>query len=440
MSRRARQPLFRLATANFRAHCWINIKLCAVFVCMSILICLFAAFNMSVESRRQEIFAYSASSNYMYGASDRSQLLEEYGLTDYQYYTLGRYNLSEIMKENINADIPTVTTNFISLAVEGIDGGKPRAFLSDKTPEMLWLYKGDPFQNDIDKREMRDRFGSDELYIGSFPKDGSREILISEKLLEGYGLEPEQVIGRQLQIWLGEHAEQIWTNLTVTGVIVKEYYQLSGHLEGNWQIAPSVVAAENNGIYAINVKVDTLHVYVFDEWSTLSVDDLNDISTEGELSYCGIASYRQREFLNNIREVVVNVFYVVGSILAAGLLLTVMLMIDKFVAVFCRTGGILLSCGLDNGNLIRLLFVQILLLFLASLPLALVGSLVGYAVVVQLVAAGTGISMTVSSLTVAKLVALSATAVFASAVAFFGCAALQLRKKTVKQLLTTEIS
>lgn len=430
MSKR-RQSLFRLATGSMKAHAWINAKLCLVFVCMAVLVCLFTAFTMSVENRRKEIFEANTSSNYMYGESDETELLARYGLDNYKYYTVQRYNLGKSMKDYVGEEIPTVTTNYVTLRL----GTLSYNFDEDKTPEMLWLYKGDPF-NDIDVEELNARFPEvGTLYTGAFPRTGTDEVLISEKLLDEYGLAPDDVVGSTLSIWLGEKYELPFT-VKVVGVICKEYYQLSGHKSDSWQIAPSVVAAAENSIPAVNVPVDTFHVYAFDKWSTLSVDELYALSEEGNLSYCGINSYQQRLYLDKIRTVVTNIYFVIGSILAGGLLLTVMLMIDKFVAVFSRFGGVLLSCGLEQNNLVKLLLVQILMLFLLSIPVALVGALVGYALIVELVELGTGFSMTVSTPTLMALLAVATAVVLVAALIFFGIAAFRLRKKTCKQLMS----
>lgn len=433
MSKQARQPLFRLATASFKAHPWICVKICLVFACLSVLVCLFTAFTASIESRRTEIFAENTSSNYMYAPSDKTEWLEERGWTQFEKYFVERYNLGNLMKENVQADIPTVTTNYITLRVNG----STHFFDKNKTPELLWLYKGDPF-NDLDRQEMLSRFGSEEIFTGRFPADNTNEVLISERLLDCYGLTSQDVLGKSVRILLGENGETEFDDLAVVGVISSRYYELSGHLDGGWQIAPSVVAAKNNSIPAVNAKIDLFYVYAFDGWLNASFDELNSV-TENELTYCGIGSYGQRRFLDNIKTVVTDVYYIVGSILAAGLLLTVMLMIDKFAAVFGRTGGILLSCGLLRNNLRALLFVQILLLFFVAVPVALVGALVGYAVIVELVAAGTGISMSVSVPVLLELFALSVVVVFAAAAAFFGVTLFKIGKKSVKDLLNTEI-
>ncbi len=432
MSKRRRQPLFRLAFAAIKAHPRINLKLCLVFVSLSVLICLFTAFTMSVDDRREEIFAASTSSNYMYGSSDQTAWLKGSGLADFEHYTVQRYNLSARLEEELGENIPTVTTNYITLKI----GSVSYYFDRDKTPELLWLYKGNPF-NKIDSSELRYRFGLDSPYSGRFPQTGTNEVLISERLIKGYGLASSDVLGASVAILLGDRSLDF--TLKVVGIIAEEYYELSGHCEA-WQIAPSVVAAEVNSIPAVNVALDTFHVYAFNEWTSLSVDELHRISSEGELTYCGIGSYQQRVNLDNIRTVVVNVYFVVGAVLAGGLLLTVMLMTHKFVANFSYLGGILLGFGLEESNLIKLLLVQLLSIFLLSVPLALVGSVVSYAVIVDLVSVGTGAAMTVSASTLAVLSVLSVTVVFAAVMVFFFIASLQLRKRDVKSLLAAGIN
>ena len=369
----------------------------------------------------------------MYSASDRKELLKENGLTHFNEYTVQRYNLNDLMKEHVNADVPTVTTNFITLQLNKV----LYRYSSKETPEMLWMFRGFTF-NSSDVRELRTRFGIDSPYIGSLPKDGTNEALVSEALLEKYGLKADDVMGKQLSIILGENVTPIDQHITVTGVIVEQFYELSGHRKSKTQIVPTVVLAQRN--LSLLTKIDVLYVYEFTEWQNLSAGELSDICSEGDLVYCGLSSYNQRAFLDNIKTVVVNVFYVVGSMLTVGLLLTVMLTIDKFVTVFSRICGILLSCGLDPRNMYRLLLAQILLLFLLALPVALVGALVGYAVIVELMAIGTGMSMTVSTMTLVLLLALAFVAVLLAALAFFGFAALRVRKLSVKGMLTAEQS
>lgn len=433
MSKKTRQPLLRLATASFKAHSGMHLKLCLVFVLLSVLICLFSAFTMSVADKRAESFAENVSSDYMYAESDKTDFLTANGYADFAHYTVDRYDLSSLMKEHIQADIPTVTANYITLQVNG------RKYFYDKdtAPQLLWLFRGDPF-NELDGKELKLKFGDDAIYSGTFPKDGTNEVLISEKLLDGYGLKQEDVINKSVRILLGENADTEFDDLKVVGVISRNYYQLSGHGNDNWQIVPSVVAAAKNTIPTVNAKTVTFHLFASDQWSTLSDSQLYNVMSDGEMIYGGINSYNQRGFLDKIEEVVVNIYYIVGSVLIVGLLLTVMLLIDKFVATFSRLSGILLCCGLDGANLYKLLFTQIALMFLLSLPFALVGGLVGYAAIVYLVSLSTGMTMIVSTTTLVVLMAISTVAVAAATAVFFGFALLRLRKKTAKQLLATE--
>ena len=427
-----RQPLFRLAVANLKTHKWINAKLCLVFVCMSVLVCLFTAFNMSVESRRNEFFSFNTSANYMYANEDKSEFLRSNGFDDFDYCVVERYNLSKLMQKYVQANVPTVTTNYIALTIGASE--KPLYYCKDTS--LLWMYRGSPFNN-ADVKELSERFGKTDVYVGDFPEDNTHEALVSEKLLDSFGLTANDVLGKQLGIWLGDREHPV-SYLTVTGIIVREYYELSGHMDDSWQIVPSLVFASNVSLPSLT-DTDVFHIYVMDSWRTLSVDELNKIISDGHLTYCGITSYNQRVFLDNIRIVVVNVYYIIGSFLVAGLLFTVMLMMDKFTAVFSRIGGILLACGLEQINLHRLLFSQVLLLVVLSIPLASVGALVGYAVIVELIAVGTGLTMTVSTSTLLILLAISTLTVFVSATAFFGAALLKLRKKTVKELLVTDV-
>lgn len=445
----SRQPLFKLAWGSMRAHKWINAKLCLVFAILSVLICLFTSFHLAIENRRKDFYEQNVSSNYFYGENDRSEYLAENGVPDFEHVTLGRYDLSQFMLEHVGEDVPTVTSNFVTLVFYNTS----LSYSYDKNldPQLLWLYKLDktyatdeyyPFtKGDVD--ELKLRFGVDKPYIGELPT-GRNDALVSEKMLNGYGLRAEDVLGKNLSIRLGENGDvdpNDYMNLIgmryvhITGVIVKEYYELSGH-SGDWQIRPTVIFSADNGV---NLPPKTLHLYVYDKWNDVSKGKIDDMSDEAELNYCGIATYSQRAFLDDIKVVVENLYAVIGSVLIAGLVLTVMLMMNKFVAVYSRTGGILLSCGLRSSNLYRLLWIQIVLMFFMSLPLALIGSVVGYAVITELVAIGTRIAMELSTGIIVGLLALSVALVFAISMLFYLFAVLRIRRKTVQQLLKTEI-
>lgn len=441
-----RQPVFKLAAYCMRAHKWINAKLCLVFACLSVLICLFAAFTLSIETRRQDLFEQTVSSNYFFGDEDVSAQLAQRSLPEFRHSEIGIYDLSGFMEKNVGVNVPTVTTNYVTVTFYGTD--RSFRFDAEQEPQYLWLYKlqnasDDEFYpfTEADASELKLRFGKDSFYIGELPS-GENDALVSERMLNGYGLRAEDVLGKNLSIRLGENGDIEVDDymsvigmryVRVTGVIVKEYYELSGHSE-DWQIRPSVIFSRENGV---NLPPVTRHVYLLNEWSDLGEGELGDIASEYGLTYCGVAAYQQREFLNKIKTVVLNVYYVVGSVLALSLVLTVMLVMNKFVLAFSRTGGILLSCGLGSNNLYKLLFAQVVLMFAASLPLALVGSVVGYAAITELVALGTKISMSLSPTLMAQLLALSIAAVFAAAMLFFVFALLRIRRKSVLELLKT---
>lgn len=427
-----RQPLFRLAYNSIRAHKWINLRLCFVFACLATLICLFTAFHVSIASRQQELFDNSISSNYFYGTNEADDVFAQYGMPKASnYYTVGRYNFSSLMKEYVGVAAPTVTANYIALEVNGIT----YHYSSDGTPSPLWLYTGNVF-NELDTAELNERYGITQPYLGDFPRDGTNEALISEDILKAYGLKAKDVVGKRIRMYVEGNLALIPSYIDITGVIVSEYYTLSGHGE-TWQISPTVVFAANNRVPFYNV--DTLRVYAFDEWTSLDYDTLSQIARESGLAYCAADSYSQRAFLERIRVIVSNLYVVIGSLLVVGLILTVMLMIDKFVKIFSRTGGVLLSCGLKQANLYKLLFAQIVIMFLLALPITLIGAFVGYVLIVELVGLGTGIAMTISSELLVTFSLIGAVTVFAVAMAFFAFSALRLRNKTVKDLLITEV-
>lgn len=443
---RLRQPLFKLALGSIKAHLWINVKLCLVFSVLAILVCLFTSFNLAIDNKRKDIFEQSASSNYMYGSEDKTEYLQQNGMPNFEHSEIGRYNLSAYLKEQVGADVPTVTVQYLALTVNG----RKHTFVSQDDPDLLWMYRlsHDPTQDETypfteqDYSELRLRYGDVKLYVGEMPTKGY-EALVSQRLLDQFGIKAEEVYNEQTKQGSKVFIEVVGDDsyiheITVTGIISREYYGLSGHSDGKTQIVPTVIFAAHNSLPIHEDNVDALHVYSFDTWTDFGADQLNALVKKGKLVYGGLQNYYNRATLSKISTVVVNMYAVIGSIIASALLLTVMLMIGKFVNIFARTGGILLGFGLQQRNLRTLLYVQIMLMFAMSLPLALVGALVGDAVIVQLIAIGTQMTMTVSTSSLLTLLALSVATVFVVTTVFFAFAWLRLRNKSVRQLLMSQ--
>lgn len=422
-----RKPLYKLAYASVKAHKWINVKLCLAFACLAVLLSLFTAFHLAIENKRANLEDDGISANYLYSQSEVTDLLAEKKMPSVATtYSIKRYDFSDLMMQYVGEEVDTVTANYVALEVNG----KTYHF-KWKNPRPLWLYAGNPF-NDLDKQELAERFGLTDIYTGSYPRSYTNEALISERILDAYGLTAEDVIGKRIRLYVEGDLTLIPSYIDVTGVIAREYYQLAGHKSDWWQIAPTVVFAEQNRVPFYTTQ--TINIYTFDSWPSMDIHGVSQLGNYG-MQYCGTTIYSQREVLSDIKIIVTEVYIVVGSILAAGLALTVMLMIDRYVNVFSRSAGILLSCGLQQNALYELLFVQIFFIFLLALPIAAVGTAAGYYIITALVSLGTGITLTISVTLLIALILLGAAVVFVVAVVFYGFALLRIRKKTVKQLL-----
>lgn len=425
------QPLFKLAANSIRAHKWINAKLCLVFACLSILICLFTCFHVAIEDKSSSMLTGSLSANYLYSEKDVQNQLAEYDMPNVkESYTVFKFDFSKLMEQYVGEKVPTVTANYVTLEVNGV---KYSYRGEELTP--LWVYAGNPF-NSLDQQELKQKYDSDTLYVGNFPRENTNDALISERILASYGLKAKDVVGRRMRMYVGDDLTLIQTHVDVTGVIVDGYYDLEGHSEAWRQLAPTLVLAKKNRVPFSNIV--TVNIYTFESWPTVSINEIKSLQSSLKASYCGVEIYKQRNNLNRIRTIVSNVYVVIGSILAVGLILTVMLMIDKFVRIFARTAGILLSCGLQQNNLYKLLFSQITLMFLLALPLAAVGATCGYVFITWAMSIGTSVTLSVSAALMLEFLLLSVLAVFAVATIFFGFAVLRLRNKSVKQLLNAD--
>ena len=135
-----------------------------------------------------------------------------------------------------------------------------------------------------------------------------------------------------------------------------------------------------------------------------------------------------------------NLYIIVGSALVVGLILTIFLMIDKYMKVFSRSGGIMLSLGIRRYHLYALLLIQLLMLCAIAIPISFGLTVLGYHVINFVVRWATGINLALSILRIIAIFGLGVAVVVVIALGFFALATLRLRHRTIKQFLSAEVN
>ena len=265
------------------------------------------------------------------------------------------------------------------------------------------------------------------------------ELLIGEPVLNAYGLKAEDVLGKEITASLKNllpfgNPRTLFT-ARVTGIICEEYYSLMGHdLLG---LRPALLFHAESDLFAANAV--EYFLYHLENWPE---EDTAVAWQEhfANFDYVGASLVDWIDSLNNVQVLASNLYIIIGSSLLVGLVLTIFLMIDKYIKVFSRSGGILLTHGMRRGHLYILLLIQLLILCLIAIPIALVLTAAGYSIINFLVEWATHVSMGLSIARILGMLAIGIASVVAIALLFFVYAALfKLRRRTVKEFLTVEI-
>ncbi len=434
-------PVVRLAFGNIRANGWMNFKLCFVFSCLAFLICLFTGYNASLAGKREEIVRFSVSAQYV-AVSSGSPKSFPYDFTEEHfpgqegtgYYRSSLYMfVNNVQQNNIN----TTLCRYISFFADGEELAP-----ADDTFRLNCYSANFPFTED-DKAELLARTGSDECLIGRRPET-ENEIVLAETMLKNYGL-GRDALGSEIAVQIKGASSPLLTG-TLVGIVKEEYYTLTGHSGWSGHHLPIMMVCENHPLYQRNYTYTVYfrlgRLYTRSEMKALYEDAEERFGTgwAGFVAYGGAEQSTTLWMLDNILTLANTLYIIIGSALAVGLVLTVFLMIDKYVKVFARKGGILMASGLSRRGLFAVLIAQLLLLGLFTVPLSVFLTGAGYIVVGVVMKLATGVAMEITVGRLAVMLTVGLAAVMLIAAAFFTYMTFRIRKKTVKELLVTEVN
>ena len=428
----------RLALAGIRTNGWMNFKLCFVLACLAFLVCLFTGFNTALSGKREELVNSSLSAQYVaITPSSKKTFPEEFA----QQYFPGQEGMA-FYRANLTALINSIQNTRIGTAIlRTVDFFAEGNAIEPKDGEFKFnCYSSSYLFTEEDQRELAYRTGDGECLIGRYPT-AADEIVLAETMLENYGL-GRDMLGKRVAVQIkGTDAPAL--EGTVVGIIRKEYYTLSGH--DNWPVnmLPIMIAWEEHPIfrgarYTVQFRLDRL--YTKSEAEAIVKDAAARFNKTVSIIYGGNAATVSLWMIDNILTLANTLYVIIGSALAMGLILTVFLMIGKYVKLFARRGGILMSAGLTRAGLYGLLLLQLLFLGVFTVPLSAFLTVAGYLVVGEVMKLVTGVTMEITAPRLAGMLCLGLVIVLVIAFFFFILMALRLRKKTVRELLTTEVN
>lgn len=375
------KKLFTVSFKNLKCHKWLNARIVVTLSVFMFLISLFSVFYASTGIMYESYPAERVSTNYIFSREVITDLPAGTQVTEIK---TGEYSsrLISILGENHKGQMSSynLASTRVRLELEGKEyiyhRGNVFSYTNSYTSGFNVYSWDENFFTENDYSELELRFGLDCIVIGETPK-ASDEILLSAEMLKWYGLQPDDVLGKQVSfnysfnpVIGGEIIDYgpIWERqFTVTGVIREEYYQLYGHspldppLWIGWFSFPSVfMMPDAEAFNEIENYGAIFYMYSFNDWH-------RDRGYESREDYCGCGVLWVRNRIDRIRNIMSTLFLVLGICLGGGMLLTIYLLTDKFMRHFARNGGTLLAEGLSERQLKISVLVQILFLCLIAM-------------------------------------------------------------------------
>ncbi len=439
-TRRTAPPVLRLAAKNFRAYAWINCKVAFVFACLAFLVCLFTGYNSALSGKRETLEQTTLSARYVCITSTAEKnfprdFAEEY-FPGQEGVGFWRQRTYLYLNNRLHLNLSDAICRYITFTAEG----EELAPLDD-TLKINCYAASFPFTDD-DRAELLARTGSDEILIGRRPQTED-EIVLAEPLLENYGL-GQDFLGKEVSIQVPGDSAPLFGG-KVVGIVKKGYYELSGHDNWHSSYLPVVMVCDGHPVFkkvgsAYSVAFTLDRLYTREEAKAIAEDVVDRFKTAVTITYGGQAETTALWMLDNVLILANTLYVIIGSSLAVGLVLTVFLMMGKYMKVLARAGGMFLAYGMPRGGLVRLLLVQLLLLAAISVPMSALLTVAGYFVIGAAMFAVTGIAMEITAQKLFLMLAVGLAIVAVLSLTFFLVMAVRLGKRSIRELLVTEVN
>ena len=417
-----------LSTKNLNSHRWLYAKMAIAFAVLVFLVCLFSTFAISLNVKQNDLKNASMSQNY---AVTNEPVESLSNVT--QTLNMTNYNFAGQMWDWTNKYTNYLCARWLSVELDG----QAYDVVDDSRYEEIQLLSGDKFWTDNDVAESKIKFGVDGFVKGNMPQNGN-ETLVSELTLRWYGISADGVIGKTLRLLVKNEQNTVVVDyVTICGVISERFYQLEGHeCYGFYWVAPSLWLGGGDAVNTEGV-VEDWYVYAFERWLTQEQIDLLD---EYEGYYVGYGVVEDMRVVESLQSVTLKLFLVVGLALGITLVLMIFLMMDKFIGVFSRDGGILLSCGMEWRRVKALLLCLLLWVCLFAVLIAAALTASSYFAIRYLIYSYYDIEITVTFATISTLFAIGVATVLVIAFGYYLYAVTKLKRCTIKDFLNTHVN
>jgi len=422
------KKLFFLAFKNLKSYLRYNLKLIITTSCLVFLVSLFSAYVISLSNKQKEMKFENISSGYLLSFSEMDFSKSEITSTKAIFK---QFDFSKISEDYFGYAFDYLTA--FNVVIE-----HNSKYYQDSDFDLeISFYSGDAesifTQNDY--QELKLKFGLDEFLIGSLPKNKS-EILVSEKFLKSFGLSFD-LIGQKISIAArNDKNKYIFENLKISGVIREEYHMLSGH-ESHFSFTPTVFMLEDNNLFTENSEnIRTVFRYTFDKL----LSKKETLLLEGEdYFYVGKFTVSTITDINTIQVLTKRLFSIIGIALFIGIILTLYLLITKYIKIFSRSSGILLTCGISIKDLYRLLYLQLLLLSFFSLIISFILTISGFLGINELILRLFYLELGLSAALILKIFIISMLFVIIIATMFYLYIFRKIRRNTIREFLITQV-
>ena len=413
----------------------MNIKMCLTFASLAFLICLFTVYNASITEQRIKMINESVSANYFRSQSEE-RIEELKGACDFIVHE------DTFKQHNYNSDIYTcfgwgsydLKSSYITMYIDGEEHPAYKDITMDSMAEPEC-----GFFHENDYKSLKHIYGYDSFYLAGTNPQNADEIALAEHMLEAYRLTADDIIGKTISGYMKnnlhpESGDIFQFEGTVCGIIRGEYYSLPGHAKNN-NASPVLLFHRDHEFF--RNKYITMYRMFLDDWP--DEETTLEWFVMAPNTYAVLTYVAKIDSLTSIQTLASNVYIIIGSTLIVSLILTIFLMIDKYIKVLSRFGGILLSAGLPQNKLSLLLLVQLLILCVFAMPLAFILTFGGYYVINTLIRVVTKISLALSAIQIVTTLFIGISIVIIIALTFFAYGLFHMRKKTIKQLLTVTV-
>lgn len=300
------KSLILIALKNLRSYRRHNLKIILLMASLVTLITLFLAYLLSLSMKQEEMKNESISSNYIItGENINPSLMPNNAKKSSFHY----FDISDLSSEYFGLDFDYISANYVELLYNSRFYEAIHPYLG------INIFAGLPDEifTENDFKELTLKYKKDNIIIGNFPKTAD-EILISEKLIKAFGL-PSDILGEEISITSKINEEKIiLESVRISGIIIEEYYELSGHTDSSSEdsFSPSILILNENSLFQEKSEhFIPVNRYTFEEFLTEKEAEILD-KRYSNYHYVGRSTIRIIKDINSMQILSNRLFSLLG--------------------------------------------------------------------------------------------------------------------------------